>query len=84
MLAEAGHSLLPELRDLFARLDKVMERVLESQAHGALTISVAPMFAVKWLLPRLRGFGASHPEIDVRMSTLPGHYGERSTLSRFS
>jgi len=69
VLVEAGEALLGELRDVFTRLDGAIERVLDSELRGPLTISVAPMFAVKWLLPRLRRFDALHPEIDVRMST---------------
>jgi len=69
LLSETGQSLLSELREIFLRLDKAMERVTESDSRGALTISVAPMFAVKWLVPRLRKFDALHPDIDVRMSS---------------
>ena len=69
LLAEPGQVLLSELRDVFLRLDKAMERVLESDSRGALTISVAPMFAVKWLVPLLQKFDALHPDIDLRMSS---------------
>lgn len=69
LLADAGQILLSELREVFLRLDKAMERVLESRSRGALTISVAPVFAVKWLLPRLQKFDNLHPDIDVRMSS---------------
>ena len=69
LLAETGQVLLSELREVFLRLDKAMERVLESDSRGALTISVAPMFAVKWLVPRLQRFDALHPDTDVRMSS---------------
>jgi LysR family glycine cleavage system transcriptional activator len=31
-------------------------------------MSVAPIFATKWLIPRLEGFRAAHPDIDVRLS----------------
>ena len=72
LLAETGQVLLSELREVFLRLDKAMERVLESDSRGALTISVAPMFAVKWLVPRLQRFDALHPDIDVRMSSSLG------------
>jgi len=34
----------------------------------ALTVSVAPSFAAKWLLPRLHRFQAANPDIDVRVS----------------
>ncbi len=68
-LAETGHGLWVELNDAFDRLDRAVEKVAELHASGALTISVAPMFAVKWLLPRLHEFDALHPDIDVRMSS---------------
>ena len=69
LLAETGQVLLSELREVFLRLDKAMERVLESDSRGPLTISVAPMFAVKWLVPRLQRFDALHPDIDLRISS---------------
>lgn len=72
LLAETGQVLLAELREVFLRLDKAMERVRESDSRGALTISVAPMFAVKWLVPRLQRFDALHPDIDLRMSSSLG------------
>ncbi len=72
LLAETGQVLLSELREVFLRLDKAMERVLQSDSRGALTISVAPMFAVKWLVPRLQRFDALYPDIDVRMSSSLG------------
>ncbi len=72
LLAETGQVLLSELREVFLRLDKAMERVLQSDSRGALTISVAPMFAVKWLVPRMQRFDALYPDIDVRMSSSLG------------
>jgi len=35
---------------------------------GVLSVSVAPSFASKWLLPRLESFQRTHPEIDVHVS----------------
>ncbi|MGI9462628.1 MAG: LysR substrate-binding domain-containing protein, partial [Aestuariivirgaceae bacterium] len=69
LLTETGQVLFVELRDVFRGLEKTMERVVEREAHGALTISVAPMFAVKWLVPRLQQFEAGHPDIDLRISS---------------
>jgi LysR family glycine cleavage system transcriptional activator len=34
---------------------------------GRLTVSVAPSFAAKWLLPRLNDFEGRHPDIDVHV-----------------
>src|SRR5262245_35987729 len=68
-LSESGQTLLLELREVFLRLDQAMERVAESDTQGVLTISVAPMFAVKWLVPRLQAFDSLHPHIDLRISS---------------
>lgn len=68
LLNDVGQLFLPELREGFARLDKAVERVQQSDRHGPLMISVAPVFAVKWLVPRLEQFSAAYPDIDVRIS----------------
>lgn len=69
LLSESGQVLLSELREVFLRLDKAMERVTGSDSRGELTISVAPMFAVKWLVPRMQRFNALYPDIDMRVSS---------------
>jgi LysR family glycine cleavage system transcriptional activator len=72
LLTETGQLLLTELREVFLSLDKAMERVIDSDSRGAINLSVAPSFAVLWLIPRLQKFYALHPDIDVRISTSLG------------
>lgn len=69
LLTEAGQLLLSDLGEVFLRLDKAMERVIDSDSQGTLTLSVAPTFAVMWLIPRLQKFYALHADIDIRIST---------------
>ncbi|OED38687.1 hypothetical protein AB833_18530 [Chromatiales bacterium (ex Bugula neritina AB1)] len=69
VLVDSGQLLLAELSDVFLRLDKAMERVIDSDSSGTLTVSVAPTFAVMWFIPRLQKFSALNPDIDVRTST---------------
>ena len=69
LLTNSGQLLLPGLGEVFLRLDKTMERVIDSDSRGTLTLSVAPTFAVMWLIPRLQKFYERHPDIDVRIST---------------
>jgi LysR family glycine cleavage system transcriptional activator len=45
-----------------------MNALREHDLRGALVLSVAPVFATKWLIPRLDGFHAAYPDIDVRIS----------------
>jgi LysR family glycine cleavage system transcriptional activator len=72
LLTKTGQILLPELGEVFLRLDKAMERVIDSDSRGTLTLSVAPTFAVMWLITRLQKFYELHPDIDVRISTSLG------------
>jgi len=45
-----------------------MDAIASLGETGTLSISVAPSFAAKWLLPRLGSFEREHPEIDVHVS----------------
>ncbi len=67
-LTEAGQAVLPGLRDGFDRLAAALEAIDQAVEGGVLTVSVAPSFASKWLVPRLDRFQARRPEIDVHLS----------------
>lgn len=66
-LTDAGRACLPGLRDGFDRIAEAVERIHGANAGGLLTISAAPSIAAKWLLPRIDGFRARYPHIDVRL-----------------
>ena len=68
-LTIAGDKLLFRVSDAFDRLDAAVESLLLDEGAGALTLSVAPAFAIKWLIPRLSRFKAQYPDIDVRISS---------------
>jgi LysR family glycine cleavage system transcriptional activator len=67
-LTDAGQAILPGVRAGFAQFAAAIERLGQIGEGGILTVTVAPSFADKWLLPRLDGFQALHPEIDVRVA----------------
>lgn len=67
-LTDAGAAGLRDLREGFARLCAAMDAIDSLGEAGVLSVSVAPSFASKWLLPRLEGFQQAHPEIDVHVS----------------
>lgn len=67
LLTEAGQASLPGLRDAFDRLAAAVETLRVRDAEHPLTVSVAPSFGAKWLVPRLDRFRAAHPGIDVRI-----------------
>ena len=67
-LTDAGSAGLRDLREGFARLCAAMDAIDSLGEAGVLSVSVAPSFASKWLLPRLELFRTAHPEIDVHVS----------------
>jgi LysR family glycine cleavage system transcriptional activator len=67
-LTEAARVCLPKLREGFDSLAQAVNRVRAHKGGGMLTVSAAPSFAARWLMPRLHRFLESHPEIDVRVS----------------
>lgn len=67
-LTEDGQAYLPAVRRAFDTLRQATDRLLHTDASGALTVSVLPSFAARWLVPRLGRFLRIHPEIDVRLA----------------
>ena len=67
-LTDAGAAGLRDLREAFAHLSAAMDAIGSLGETGTLSVSVAPSFAAKWLLPRLESFEREHPEIDVHVS----------------
>jgi LysR family glycine cleavage system transcriptional activator len=67
-LTDAGAAGLRDLREGFAHLSAAMDAIGSLGETGALSVSVAPSFAAKWLLPRLHSFEREHPDIDVHVS----------------
>src|SRR5689334_14324524 len=65
-LTAEGNKLLPGINQAFDSLRGSIAALDEEPSHGtSLSISVAPSFAAKWLLPRLSAFLDRHPDIEV-------------------
>ncbi|MBN8290348.1 LysR family transcriptional regulator [Rhodobacter sp. NTK016B] len=63
---EALAEILPRLTRHMAGLDAAAG-ALRGSEPGVLTLSVAPVFASRWLIWRLHAFADAHPEIDLRL-----------------
>lgn len=59
-------AILAQFTRGMAELDAAVSRSFRNEAD-TLTLSVAPVFAAKWLVPRLAGFGCLHPGIRIRL-----------------
>lgn len=67
-LTQKGGAYLAELSQVFDQIAAATQRVRDKR-EGPLRISVLPSFASRWLLPRLPAFRASHPEVDLRVTS---------------
>jgi LysR family glycine cleavage system transcriptional activator len=68
LLTDAAQTALPALREAFDRLAEAASLLTAAVDGRRLTVSVAPSFAAKWLVPRLGEFEAVHPQVDVWLS----------------
>ena len=68
LLTDAAQIALPALREAFDRLAEAASMLTAAVDGRRLTVSVAPSFAAKWLVPRLGKFEAAHPQVDVWVS----------------
>ncbi|MGB5870503.1 MAG: LysR substrate-binding domain-containing protein [Albidovulum sp.] len=65
-LTPAGAQYLAQISPAFDQIAEATEAFWEKPS-GAIVISCEPMFAIKWLMPRLAGFYAQYPEVEVRL-----------------
>ncbi|HYH37447.1 MAG TPA: LysR substrate-binding domain-containing protein [Azospirillum sp.] len=64
-----GRALQPGLTAAFDAIERSVDAVSAMRTGPVLTVGVGATFAVRWLIPRLGGFHAGHPEIEVRIAT---------------
>jgi len=68
-LTSRGNALLTGLTDAFDSIAKLTDDVAAMRSGPVLTVGVGPTLAANWLIPRLIGFHASQPDIEVRVVT---------------
>ncbi len=69
VLTEAGQIFLPMISAGFEQIIEAVTQVRQKLNDGPLTITSAPSFVSKWLIPRLASFKTQYPHIDVRIDT---------------
>jgi LysR family transcriptional regulator, glycine cleavage system transcriptional activator len=65
LLTDAAQTALPALREAFDRLAEAASLLTAAVDGRRLTLTAAPSFAAKWLVPRLGRFESAHPLVDV-------------------
>jgi LysR family transcriptional regulator, glycine cleavage system transcriptional activator len=64
-LTAAGNRVLPDVNAAFEKLRATFTTLNDAEEGAVLTVSAAPSFAAKWLLPRLNRFLSANPDIEV-------------------
>jgi len=68
-LTVAGATLLEEIEPLLSALDRTLAQVARRSDRRSLRILLPPFFASELFIPRLTGFCAEHPEVDIQIDT---------------
>ncbi|NVK44016.1 MAG: LysR family transcriptional regulator [Oceanospirillaceae bacterium] len=67
-LTPAARSSLPELHEGFQVLADAVDKIrMYSEERSVITVCAEPLFATKWIVPRLHRFYARCPEAEVRL-----------------
>lgn len=70
-LTASGEALYRVVGSAFSDLNAGIESIRRKSMSKAITVAASPLFASKWLLPRLHLFNAKHSDIEVRVVTTP-------------
>jgi len=72
-LTPAGRKYWQDIRPALQMIEQATEGIASAAELGAaLNLSVTGSFANYWLMPRLQGFLAKHPEVSLNLSTRVG------------
>jgi DNA-binding transcriptional LysR family regulator len=64
-LTEAGLQLLPFVRDGLQSIGRGLQAVAKTEASSVVRVAVLPMFASRWLAPRLSEFWDKNPKTEL-------------------
>lgn len=68
-LTDAGWRYLVQVQDGLDLISSATAQLLQPDRQRRLVINSTPTLALHWLLPRLAGFRAQYPDIDLRIMT---------------
>ncbi len=67
-LTAAGERYLPAISHALDEIDSATRRLMTNPNAAAVTLSVAPAFLTRWLMPRLMHFQEQQPDVELRLS----------------
>ncbi|MEX2630676.1 MAG: LysR substrate-binding domain-containing protein [Tistlia sp.] len=66
-LTSAGEAYLPPVREALKLIETATDQLARHRDRQRLTVSVAPSYAMGWLMPRLPRFQVAYPDIELRL-----------------
>lgn len=66
-LSDAATAVLPNISESFDQLERALLKIRPGGSGNTLVISTPPVFAARWLIPRLDDFQSRHPDIELRL-----------------
>lgn len=67
-ITATGRQLANALFDGFSTIEDAIDAIMAQTEARPLALSTTPGFATNWLMPRMGGFWAKHPEINVSIT----------------
>ncbi len=67
VLNESATDALHLISEAFDQLERAMLRVRSGSIAGPLIVSAPPVFAARWLIPRLGDFYARYPDVEIQL-----------------
>ena len=68
-LTREAQTILPKVREGLENFSEALDRLRAREEASALTVIAPPNFAARWLVPRLNGFTALHPELELHIAS---------------
>jgi LysR family glycine cleavage system transcriptional activator len=72
-LTTAGEAYLAHLAPALETIRRASDELRGEPRGRSLTVNLPASLAANWLVPRLRGFHASHSDIEVELRSMNGH-----------
>jgi LysR family glycine cleavage system transcriptional activator len=70
VLTDAGRVYATDLQAVLQQLSAITQKTMAfSSTDGLLNLAVLPTLGTRWLIPRLGGFMARHPDVTVNIAT---------------
>jgi LysR family transcriptional regulator, glycine cleavage system transcriptional activator len=73
-LTEHGLLLLPFVRDGLQSIERGMQTIRKPDGGSVVRVAVLPMFASRWLAPRLSGFWDKYPDTELSFTHDSGSF----------